>query len=235
MVAVTNGDGGDAPRNVLDPLTSDDLAYSARLNWAFLEPIGYMEGAIRQVSCRWYGEVGVWGHYYADRVDGGHSGLFPHTALYDRLAVGLDLALGYGGFSFTGAFTVVDLTGSDVFFDEQWVLWLVQVGYHVPGTAFEVAARWSAYRRTIEDPAGDVEPETNEFGVVVNYYLSGHGSKLQLDASLPQCAGRRPAGRRVLRRLRRRPPGLQQRRRATSSSACSGSWPSRRRRPRAPR
>ena len=30
------------------------------------------------------------------------------------------------------------------------MLWLVQAGYHFPGTAFEVAARWSAYRRTIE-------------------------------------------------------------------------------------
>ena len=77
MLAVTNGDGGDATRNVLNPLTSDNLAYSARLNWAFLKGIGYTEGALKQGTCQWYGELGVWGHYYADRYDGGHSGLRP--------------------------------------------------------------------------------------------------------------------------------------------------------------
>jgi len=183
MAAVTNGDGGDTTRNVLNPLTSDNLAYSARLNWAFLRSIGYTEGAVRQQSCVWYGEVGAWAHYYADRIDGGLSGLFPHTALYDRLAAGVDLALGYGGFSFTGAFTYVDLSGSDVFFDETWMLWLLQVGYHFPGTAWEIAARWSAYLRTIETDAGDVEPDSNAFAVALNYYLNGHGDKLTLDAT----------------------------------------------------
>jgi len=181
MVAVTNGDGGDTTRNVLNPLTSDNLAYSARLNWAFLKGIGYTEGALKQSTCQWYGEVGAWAHYYADRIDGGHSGLFPHTALYDRLAAGADLALGYGGFSFTGAFTYIDLTGSDLFDDETWLLWLVQAGYHFPGTAWEIAARWSAYNRTISAAGGDIEPSTNEFGVAVNYYLNGHGNKLQVD------------------------------------------------------
>ncbi len=194
MAAVTNGDGGDTARGVLNPLTSDNLAYSGRLNWAFLKPIGYTEGAIRQRSCNWYGEAGVWGHYYADRIDGGHSGLFSHTALYDRLGVGTDLALGYGGFSLTGAFTYVDLSGSDVFEDEQWMLWLAQAGYHFPGTAWEVVARWSAYARTIEAAAGDVEPETNEIGVAINYYLSGHGNKLQLDASFLEATADGPAG-----------------------------------------
>jgi len=194
MFAVTNGDGGDTTRNVLNPLTSDGLAYSARLNWAFLQPIGYTEGAIRQMSCNWYGEAGLWGHYYADRVDGGHSGLFPHTALYDRLAAGFDLAMGYGGFSLTGAFTYVDVTGSDLFFDESWMLWLVQAGFHFPGTAWEVAVRWSAYLRTIETPVGDFEPNTNELSVAVNYYLNGHGSKIQLDASFFSAEGDGPQG-----------------------------------------
>jgi len=184
MFAVTNGDGGDTTRNVLNPLTSDNLAYSGRLNWAFLNGIGYTEGALKQNTCQWYGELGAWGHYYADRYDGGHSGLRPHTAIYDRLAAGLDLALGYGGFSMTAAFTWVDLSGSDYpLDDEQWAIWLVQAGFHFPGTAWEIAARWSAYTRTIKGALADIEPTTNEFGVAVNYYLNGHGNKLQLDFS----------------------------------------------------
>lgn len=189
MVAITNGDGGDTTRNVLNPITSDNLAYSARLNWAFLKPIGYTEGAIRQMNCNWYGEVGLWGHYYADRVDGGNSGLIPHIALYDRLAAGLDLAMGYGGFTFTGAFTWIDLTGSDGYRDEAWMLWLVQAGFHFPGTAWEVAVRGSAYLRTIEEVGGDIEPNTSEVGVAINYYLNGHASKLQLDASFLYAEG----------------------------------------------
>jgi hypothetical protein len=181
MIAVTNGDGGDTTRNVLNPLTSDNLAYSARLNWAFLNGIGYTEGALKQNTCQWYGELGFWGHYYADRIDGGGSNLFPHTALYDRLAAGIDLALGMGGFSFTSAFTYVSADGSDIFVDEEWWLWLVQAGFHFPGTAWEIAVRWSAYDRTIKDAGGDLNPTTNELGVAVNYYLNGHGNKLQLD------------------------------------------------------
>ena len=183
MFAVTNGDGGDTTRNVLNPITSDNLAYSGRLNWAFLNGIGYTEGALKQATCKWYGEIGLWGHYYADRIDGGSSGLFPHTAIYDRTAAGLDLAVGYGGFSFTGAATWIDLAGSDIFVDEQWILFLAQIGYHFPGSAFEIAARWSGYTRTISEVGGDIEPSTNVFGVALNYYLNGHGNKLQLDAS----------------------------------------------------
>ena len=183
MIGVTNGDGGDTTRNVLNPLTSDNLGYSARLNWAFLSGIGYTEGALQQNTCQWYGELGAWANYYADRIDGGRSGLFPHTALYDRLAAGLDLALGYGGFSFTGAFTYFDLSGSDIFNDEEWMLFLVQAGFHFPGTAWEIAARWSSYTRTIKGALGDIEPTTNELGFAVNYYLNGHGNKLSLDFS----------------------------------------------------
>ena len=72
-------------------MTSDNLAYSARFNWAFLDAIGYEEGALRQQTCGWYGELGFWGHYYADRTDK------PHTVQGDVLNAGIDLALGYGG------------------------------------------------------------------------------------------------------------------------------------------
>jgi hypothetical protein len=185
MLAVTNGDGGDTTRNVLNPLTSDNLAYSGRLNWAFLSGIGYTEGALQQATCQWYGELGVWGHYYADRYDGGAGGILSHTAVYDRLAAGLDLALGYGGFSMTAAATYFEAKSSDYVLpsDEEWMLYLVQLGYHFPGTSWEIAARYSGYTRTIKAVGGDVEPTTSELGVAVNYYLNGHGNKLQFDFS----------------------------------------------------
>jgi hypothetical protein len=178
MVAVTNGDGGDSTRNVLDFNTSDNLAYSARVNWTFLKGIGYTEGATRQDTCTWYGELGAWGFYYADRFDR------PHGAEYDRLIGGVDLALGYGGFSFTGAFTYADLSGSTIgLADETWMIWLAQAGYLFPGTAWEIAARWSAYTRTISAAGGDLEPTTNDIGFAINYYLNGHANKLTLDAA----------------------------------------------------
>lgn len=177
MFAVTNGDGGDSIRNVLDFDTSDNLAFSGRINWAFLNPIGYTEGATRQNSCQWYGEFGAWGYYYADRYDR------PHTAQFDHMLVGGDLALGFGGFSMTAAFTYVDLTGSDYMVDETWMIFLVQAGFMFPGTAWEIAARWSGYDRTIEEAGGDANPTTNEFGVAINYYMNGHSNKFTIDGS----------------------------------------------------
>jgi hypothetical protein len=173
---VTNGDGGDSIRNVLDVRTDDNLAYSARINWAFLDPIGYEEGALRQMTCEWYGEVGAWVHYYADRVDK------PHTVVADWLNFGVDLALGYGGFSFTGAFTIQDY--SDVLFlgggDISGTVWLAQVGYLFPDTAWEVAARVDSYT---SDLVGGNDATVTEFAFAVNYYLNGHGNKLSLDVS----------------------------------------------------
>jgi len=104
ILGVTNGDGGDSIRNVLDPRTSDGLAYSARINWAFLDPVGYQEGALDFTTCTWYGEVGAWGYFYGDRTDKNHQNWGDHTRL------GVDLALGYGGFSFTGAATWEDVS-----------------------------------------------------------------------------------------------------------------------------
>ncbi|MDJ0973160.1 MAG: porin [Planctomycetota bacterium] len=171
---VVNGDGGDSVRNVLDHRTSDNLAYGARLNWAFLEPIGYEEGALRQQTCKWYGEVGLWGFYYADRTDK------PHTTVKDAIRYGIDLALGYGGFSFTGAFTMAtdeDVGGGGA--DIDYTAYLAQLGYHFPGTAWEIAARYSGYN--IDAPTSDAGVYEYAFGV--NYYLNGHGNKLQVDIS----------------------------------------------------
>ncbi len=174
MFAVTNGDGGDSIRNVLDPRTSDNLAFSGRLNWAFLNKIGYTEGALNFDTCSWYGEVGVWAYYYADRTDKSH------TAWQDSLRWGLDLALGYGGFSLTAAYTLITDSDSDFFVDYDETDVLVQLGYHFPGTAWEVAARWAWCDWEFD---GSSEGSVTELAFGVNYYLNGHGNKLQLDVS----------------------------------------------------
>ncbi len=175
MFAVTNGDGGDSMRNVMNTLSSDNFMFSGRLNWAFAEPIGYTEGATRFDSCTWYGEVGIWGSYYADRFDR------PHVSVGDRTIAGIDLALGYGGFSATLAGTWFNFEGSDLgISDEEAIMALAQIGYLFPGTSWEIAARGSWYRRKITDGTS-VEPETITAAVGVNYYLNGHSNKLQLD------------------------------------------------------
>ena len=180
MLAITNGDGGDSIRNVLDHRTSDNLAFGGRLNWAFLGPIGYEEGALRQQTCGWAGELGVWAHYYADRSDK------PHLTVRDALRYGIDVALGYGGFSFTGAYTRgvdedVGGSGNDV----DYSAWLAQLGYHLPGTAWEFAARASAY--DVDPDAGGLTPfgdgSVTEYAFAITYYLNGHGNKLQVDVS----------------------------------------------------
>jgi hypothetical protein len=174
MFAVTNGDSGDSIRNIWDGETDDNLAFSGRLNWAFLKPIGYEEGALRQNTCEWYGELGVWAYYQADRLDR------PHVDEQDDfLFVGGDLAMGYGGFSFTGAFNYVDISGN--FFGDT-TLWtaLAQIGFLFPDTAWEIAARWSAVN--IDPNAGD-SALSHEFAGAVNYYLNGHGNKLTLDVA----------------------------------------------------
>ena len=186
LFTVTNGDGGDSIRNVIDVRTSDNLAYSGRINWAFLNPIGYQEGALRNQTCNWYGEVGAWGYYYTDRVDRAHA------TVTDFLAYGIDLALAYGGWSFTAAYNAA--THSDVGgvggVDVDHTAFLVQLGYHFPGTAWEIAARWDAYESdnpnaiasaTNQIPLGN--GTVSEFAFGVNYYLNGHGNKLSLDVS----------------------------------------------------
>ena len=177
LLSITNGDGGDSVRNVLDHRTSDNLAYGFRLNWAFLAPIGYEEGALRQQTCQWYGEAGVWAHYYADRSDK------PHVSWGDILNWGIDVALGYGGWSFTaayGAATIADGdTGPSTIDDVEQTNYLVQLGYHFPGTAWEIAARANG----IDVENGPFDGGLTEYAFGVNYYLNGHGNKLQLDVS----------------------------------------------------
>ena len=59
--------------------------------------------------------------------------------------------------------------------------WLVQLGYLFPDTAWEVAARYSAYEH---DPAGAAIFTGNEIGVAVNYYIDGHADKVTLDVAM---------------------------------------------------
>jgi len=174
MFAVTNGDGGDSIRNVLDDRSNDNLAISGRVNWAFLKPTYYEEGALRQSTCEWYGEVGAWAHMYDARTDG------PHTSVYDGLVWGANLAMGYGGFSLTAAYTVgtwEDWFGAGNELDT--TMYLLQLGYLFPGTAWEIAARYSSAQFEF---FGD--GEVTEIAGVVNYYLNGHANKLSLDVTL---------------------------------------------------
>jgi hypothetical protein len=175
MVALTNGEGGDSMRNVVDNRTSDNPALSARVNWAFLKPIYYEESALRQTTCEWYGEVGAWGYSYAVRRDG------PHDGGVDNLFFGLDLALGYGGFSFTAAATL-GMQENPIGPEEvETLALLVQLGYLFPGTAWEIAARYSSVEVDASNFAG--EGTLTEIAGALNYYLNGHSNKLSLDVS----------------------------------------------------
>ncbi len=186
LFTVTNGDGGDGTRNVLDGRTSDNLAFSGRINHAFLESIGYEEGALRQTTCESYGEIGAWAYYYADRAD------LPHTQVSDALRFGVDLALGYRGFSLTGAAT----WGSDengLGDDADYAAYLVQLGYLIPGSGWEIAARWSLV--DVDNPlpalaplSGQQQPlgdgAVSEFALGLTWYLNGHGNKVGVDLAM---------------------------------------------------
>ena len=181
LFTVTNGDGADSIRNLIDQRTSDNFAYSARLNWAFAGKVGYQEGAVAQQTCRFYGEVGAWAWYYADRVDRAH------VQMSNARRFGLDLALGYAGWSLTAAYNsgrddlAVAIVNHQAF--------LVQLGFLIPGTPWEIAARWDGYDsdNTANIAGAQQIPLGNgavsEFALAINYYLNGHGNKLTLDAS----------------------------------------------------
>jgi hypothetical protein len=195
LATITNGDTppGQFRRNVLDATTDDSFAYSARVNWDFkcsddpesrlFSGMGYREGALLQRDCEWIGAVGAWGYAYAD-----HLSDRPHVKFTDRLLYGVDLALGWGGFSLTAAASWASFGNSDVMaalptntlLDFEGFSWLAQVGYHFPGTAFEIAARVDGYTHD----AGD----RGEFGAVevagaVSYYIDGIRNKVTVDAS----------------------------------------------------
>ncbi len=169
LFTVTNGDG-PPDRNVHSQFTNDNLAYSARVNWEFLGHMGYEECALNQRCGEWTGAVGAWGHAYSDVVTDN-----PHTSMGMMYSVGADLALGYGGFSFCAAYTYGEMMDGV----ETSSCWCVQAGYLFPGTAWEVAARYSALR--MEMPG--MKDGAHEIGAAVNYFIDGHRSKLTADVS----------------------------------------------------
>ncbi|MCC7138865.1 MAG: hypothetical protein IT460_10620, partial [Planctomycetes bacterium] len=178
MVAVTNGDG-PVKRNVLDGSTSDNLAFSARINWDVKGHIGYEEGALNAHECEWALAIGAWAHYYADALQ--HRSFVKYA---DRLTWGLDAAFVWGGLSVTAAYSALTWDEGDVspFFEEGFC-YLAQVGYLFPGTAWEIAGRWSAL--TFNHPGGNDESAT-EYGFAVNYYVDGHSNKVTADVAFIQ-------------------------------------------------
>jgi hypothetical protein len=176
MLTVTNGDG-PVHHNVVDGRTDDPLAYSARINWDIIGHAGYEEGALRQTTCGWVAALGAWGHYFVD-----HQVENPLIHRADRSTWGVDAALGYGGFSFTAAYSAATWDHSDTGSNFDAWSYLIQAGYLFPDTAWEIAARYDAYDLKTKG-GGSFEPAGSEWGVAVNYYLDGHADKLTLDAS----------------------------------------------------
>jgi hypothetical protein len=174
MIGVTNGDG-PVHHNVVDGSTDDPLAYSARINWDIVGHAGYEEGALRQTTCGWVASVGAWAHYYVDHLV--ENSLVKNA---DRTTWGVDAAVGYGGFSFTAAYSSADWSSSQVGMDFTGTSWLVQLGYLIPDTAWEVAVRYDAYDHEWD---GGFNPAASEIAVAVNYYIDGHADKLTLDAA----------------------------------------------------
>jgi hypothetical protein len=173
LATVTNGDG-PVHRNVLDGTTNDNLAYSARVNWDILGHMGYEECALNHHSCEWTAAVGAWGHAYSDVIaDNAHA---TNGMSYN---VGVDAALGYGGFSFCGAYTYSEwMDGTDTS-----SCWCVQAGYLFPGTAWEVAARYSLVTMDMGTGIAKMTEGAHEFGFAVNYFIDGHADKVTADVS----------------------------------------------------
>ena len=177
MVTVTNGDG-PVHRNVLDGTTDDPLAYGARINWDIMGHMGYEEGALRQHSCEWTASLGAWINYFVD-----HRSENAIAQFADRLTWGVDLAVGWGGFSLTGAYNVLTwkTVANNALPAADGYSYLIQLGYLFPDTAWEIAARYSLYNH---DPKGaQVAWEAHEWAAAVNYYIDGHADKVTLDVA----------------------------------------------------
>ena len=177
MIGITNGDG-PVHRNVLDGTTSDCFAYSARVNWDIKGHLGYEEGALRSHECDWAASIGAWAHYYTD-----HAQENSFSKFADRLTWGVDAAFAWGGFSFTAAYNAMSWDDPNNANNLSGFSWLAQAGYLFPGTAWELAARYSYYEMTFEDQ-GDFMHGGSEIAVGVNYYIDGHADKLSLDVAM---------------------------------------------------
>ena len=146
LLTVTNGDGGDSIRNVHRPVrTSDNLAFSGRLKLGVPEH----RSATKRVPCATRPATGtvrlaLWGYYYADRADNAavRNDLRqpPATVSIWRWAT---VAGHLHGVPTTGARTSsLPVTPAST----RQRTWL-QLGYHFPGTAWEIAARYRLVRQ----------------------------------------------------------------------------------------
>ena len=173
MATVTNGDG-PVRRNILDQTTNDNYAYSGRINWDVKGHCGYEEGALRQHDCEWVASVGAWAYYYTDVLRDK-----PHTDWANRFCWGVDGQAGYGGWSLTAAYSRAKFDKSDVGTDLDGYSYLVQLGFLLPDTAWEVAARYDRYNFD----SGASTLGATEVAGAINYYIDGHSDKVTLDAS----------------------------------------------------
>ena len=141
MVTVTNGDG-PVHRNVhRRQRRSDNLAYSARVNWDLQGPHGLRgrraAAALVRVVRRG-GRVGALLRRPRDRRT--------RTIKFaDRFTWGVDAAFGCGGFSFTAAYNAFTWDHGRRRSPLDGWSYLGQVGYLFPDTAWEIAARYSRY------------------------------------------------------------------------------------------
>lgn len=184
MLTATNGDG-PRTRNVFNGSSDDNLAYSARLNWDICGHMGYEEGALCQNECEWKAAVGAWGYIYND-VGNDHI----HDTFADRTLFGGDLALGYGGWSFTGAYNHMEFANSDFEpgINATGWSWFVQLGYLFCGTAWEIAGRYGQYSHKFDDVSAAAGAQTatfgaTEWGAAITYYIDGHADKVTADVS----------------------------------------------------
>ena len=178
LATVTNGDG-PARRNILDGMSNDNLAYSARVNWDVIGHMGYEECALNQHECEWRLSVGAWAWAYtAVEMDK------PHTVAGELLDWGVDVAGGYGGWTFCAAYSYGENKNPDVGFEEMTSnCWCVQAGYLFPNTAWEVAARYSRIDMTMGSGIMEMEDAAHEIAFAVNYFIDGHSDKLTADVS----------------------------------------------------
>jgi hypothetical protein len=172
---ITNGDG-PRTRNVLDVTTTDNLAYSARLAWDVRGDVPYVEGSLNQHEREWGVNIGAWAFAFDEiTLDK------PHTRAGEVWCYGVDTAVNYGPWSFTGAYNWAQRNDSDVGSDYDGWSGLLQLGFHVPNSPWAVAARHSAYSWDYD--GSSVKQGGAEWGFAVNYYVDGDRNKLTLDAT----------------------------------------------------
>jgi hypothetical protein len=175
FATVTNGDG-PVRRNVVDVETNDNLAFSARVDWDVIGHTPFDECGLGQHECQWNLALGAWGYYYEDVLTDK-----PHVTAGHIADLGVDFQAGYGSWTLCGSYTWSEWKDGDPGFDpdSSASCWCVQAGYLFPGTAWQVAARYSQ----VSMDAMGMTMGAHEFGFAVNYYVDGNADKLTADVS----------------------------------------------------